>query len=75
MHYLNAVKQIRNQAFPNESIETLRLEILQRFMIGVRDEILAGVRQLPLCQRTTSEQSNYGGSFQVRSSKKILNAS
>ena len=40
MLYLDALEQLRNQAYPNESIEMRRLEILQRFKVGVRDERL-----------------------------------
>ena len=40
MQYLDALKGLRSQGFPQETITTKRYEILQRFMEGVRDTVL-----------------------------------
>ena len=53
MRYLDALEQLRNQAFPSESIETRRLEILQKFIEGARDEKL---REYISCQFAQEEQ-------------------
>ena len=40
MRCLDALEQLRNQAYPYESIQMRRLEVLQRFKVSVRDERL-----------------------------------